>query len=307
MIGRDKIKGIVIPVITPLRDDGVTVNERGVYQQTERLIAQGVHGIFVGGTTGEVWALDDEQWSRLVRFTREAIIGRVAFYVGVSSPSTAAAVKRSRLAEKLGADVIVSLAPYYAAPSQSGIVHHFEALAAATALPVLIYQFPGIVKTSITLSTYQKLADIPGIVGVKDSQANVLEFYQMVRTLRAGGKDFRLLLGTDELQTTAIQIGGQGTVPASGNVSSVDMVACYDAAVAGQWERANAAQEKISLMKDIYKAFTGDGGFDGYIAVLKCAVGLMGVESGAPAAPIRPCNAAETEAVAKTLHRCGLL
>lgn len=100
-------------------------------------------------------------------------MGRLPLYAGVSYHSTAGAVARARLAEKLGADVIVSLAPYYIPPSQSAIVRHFEALATASALPVLVYQFAGIVKTSIALPTYVKLASIPGVVGVKDAQANV--------------------------------------------------------------------------------------------------------------------------------------
>src|SRR5512143_280848 len=98
-------------MITPLRADGVTVHEKGVHQQVERLVSQGVHGVFVGGTTGEVWALDDVQWAHLVTFAKEAVRGRVPLYVGISHASTAGAAARARQAEKLGADVVVSLAP----------------------------------------------------------------------------------------------------------------------------------------------------------------------------------------------------
>jgi 4-hydroxy-tetrahydrodipicolinate synthase len=266
-----------------------------------------VHGVFVGGTSGEIWALDDEQFARLVRFSREACRGRVPLYVGASFHSTSGALARARLAEKLGADVIVSLAPYYTAPSQAGIVRHFQALASATSLPILIYQFPGIVKTSIALPTYEQLAAIPGVVGVKDSQGDVTQFFHMIETLRSGGRDFRLLLGTEALTVVTMQMGGQGTVPAIGNVCAPYLVEAYEAAVVGDWPRAEAAQAKASPVSSIYRAMASDSGFDGFLAGLKGALKLLGVEAGPPAPPLRPCNASELKTIEGILHSGGLL
>ena len=307
MIERAQLRGVVVPMVTPLQADGVTVNEKGVHQQIDRLVKQGVHGIFIGGSTGEIWALDDEQFTRLVRFGREAVGGRVPLYAGASFHSTTGAVARARLAEKLGADVVVSLAPYYAAPGQADIVRHFEALAAAVSLPILVYQFPGIVKTSISLATYEKLATIPNVVGVKDSQSNVTEFHHMILTLRRNGQDFRLFIGSDVLTSVVIQMGAQGSVPALGNVAAPYIVASYAAALHGDWQAANDEQAKASAAKAIYSVMKSDAGFDSYLAGLKCAVNLMGVEAGPPAAPLRACNAEETKAIAKILQQSGLL
>ena len=307
MLDRSMIKGVVVPMVTPLRADGVTVHETGVHQLVERLVTQGVHGVFVGGTTGEVWALDDEQWSRLVRFAKEALAGRVPLYVGVSHPSTAGAVARARLAEQLGADVLVSLAPYYIPPGQADIVRHFRALADASALPIIIYQYPGIVKASISLATYVELAKISGIVGVKDSLADVTEFHHMILTLRGDGQDFRLFLGTDVLGNAAVMMGAQGLVPSLSNVAAPYIVGAYEAALAGDWERSRTIQAKASAMKAIYRVVSGDGPFDGFLAGLKGALTLLGVEAGPPAAPLRACTAAEAEALADILQRGGLL
>lgn len=307
MIDRSQIRGVVVPMVTPLRADGVTVHEKGVHQLVERLVTQGVHGIFVAGTTGEVWALDDEQWSRLVRFAKEALRGRVPLYVGVSHPSTAGAVTRARLAEKLGADVVVSLAPYYIAPGQADIVRHFQALAKATTLPIIIYQYPGIVKASISLATYVELAKIPGIVGVKDSLADATEFHHMCLTLRDGGQDFRLFLGTDVLGNVAVLLGAQGLVPSLGNVAAPYIVAAYEAAVAGDWQRSVAEQARASAMKAIYRVASGDGPFDAFLAGLKGALTVLGVEAGPPAAPLRSCTAAEAAQIADILRHGGLL
>ncbi|MBM4457575.1 MAG: dihydrodipicolinate synthase family protein [Chloroflexi bacterium] len=307
MIDRSKIGGVVSPMVTPLCADGVTVHEAGVHQLVERLVTQGVHGVFVAGTTGEVWALDDEQWSRLVRFAREALAGRAPLYAGVSHPSTAGAVARARLAESLGADVIVSLAPYYIPPGQADIVRHFQALANATALPIIIYQYPGIVKASITLPTYVELARIRGVVGVKDSLADVTEFHHMVLTLRGGGQDFRLFLGTDVLGNVAVMLGTQGLVPSLSNVAAPYIVGAYEAALAGDWQRSVAIQAQASALKAIYRVASGDGPFDGFLAGLKAALTVLGVEAGPPAAPLRACTAAEAETIAEILRRGSLL
>ena len=120
------IGGIVVPMVTPLNEDGETVCEAGVRQLLEWLVEGGVHGIFVGGTTGEVWALDDEQWARLVSSTVEACGGRTLVYAGVSQPSTTGAVVRTRQAERLGADVVVSLPPYYVTLGQEEVIRLFQ-------------------------------------------------------------------------------------------------------------------------------------------------------------------------------------
>lgn len=307
MIARSQLKGVVVPLITPFQADGMTVNTAALQQLVDRLIRQGAHGIFVGGTTGEIWALDEVQWERLVSAGVEACAGRVPFYAGVSHPSTAGAVARTRRAAQLGVDVAVSLAPYYTPPSQIDIIRHFTALAQAGDLPVLIYQFPGIVKTSITLPTYLALADVPGIVGVKDSQADVTEFRHMVEQLRADGRDFRLFLGTDALTDVAVLLGAQGTVPSIGNIAMPHLAAAFAAAEAGDWQAAAVPQLKINKLKAVYKVAATESWGDGFIIGLKAALEILGVPAGPPAAPLAPCNAAQREQIAGLLREGGLL
>ena len=290
---RSDIGGVVVPMITPLCEDGVTVHEAGVHQLVERLVTDGVHGVFVAGTTGEAWALDDEQWSHLLRFSSDALKGRLPLYVGVSQPSTAGAVSRTRMAADLGADIVVSLAPYYIPPSQDDVIRHFQTLADVSSVPVLIYQFPDIVRTSINLDSYVEMAKHPNIAGVKDSQADVTAFYQMVLKLRGDGQDFRLLLGTDVLGFTAEMMGAQGFVPGLANI--------------GDWERSLAIQKKATNVRKLYQVVPGEVIFDGMIAGMKAALKLLGVEAGPPAAPLRACTNAEEEQIADILRNGGLL
>lgn len=306
MIDLSAIQGIVVPIITPLQADGLTVHERGVHQLVNRLIDQGVHGVFPGGTTGEVWALDEEQWDRLIRFTVEAARGRVPVYAGVSHASTGGAVARARRAADLGADLVVSLAPYYAPPSQAEMVRHFQALADATPLPIIVYQYPGIVKASIGLDTYVELARLPSVVGVKDSLAEVTDFRHLVHTLRADGRDFRLFLGTDVLVDVTVLMGGQGAVPSLGNVAGGPLVETYEAALRGEWARSAAVQTQALEVKAIYNAVACESVHGRIIPALKCALTLMGLEVGPPAAPMRAWTPQEAQAIEAILARCGL-
>ena len=306
MIERSRIRGIVPPLVTPLNSDRETVNTVATGQLVERCVAQGVHGIFVGGTTGEVWVLDDVQWQRLVAAAVEACHGRVPVFAGVSHAATAGAVARTRLAERLGADVVVSLPPYYIVSSQADVVRHYQTIAAATSLPVVVYQYPGIAKVSITLATYQQLATIPSVLAIKDSQGDVTEFRRMINTLRGHGNDLQLLLGSDTLTDAVVLMGGQGTIPSLANVAGNCLVAAYAAAVAGAWQQSAAMQAQATALTDIYRV-AGEVSVPAVVAGLKCALGLLGIEAGPTAAPVQPLDNAQAAAVEQILACGGLL
>lgn len=306
MIERSRIRGIVPPLVTPLNSDRETVNTVATGQLVERCVAQGVHGIFVGGTTGEVWVLDDVQWQRLVAAAVEACHGRVPVFAGVSHAATAGAVARTRLAERLGADVVVSLPPYYIVSSQADVVRHYQTIAAATSLPVVVYQYPGIAKVSITLATYQQLATIPSVLAIKDSQGDVTEFRRMINTLRGHGNDLQLLLGSDTLTDAVVLMGGQGTIPSLANVAGNCLVAAYEAAVAGAWQQSAAMQAQATALTDIYRV-AGEVSVPAVVAGLKCALGLLGIEAGPTAAPVQPLDNAQAAAVEQILACGGLL
>ena len=306
MIDGKRLGGVVPPMVTPLHSDGKTVSEKGVHQLIDRLVGQGVNGIFAGGTTGEVYGLDDNQWDLLVRFAVEACHGQVPLYVGISGPSTSAAISRANRAEKMGADVLVSLVPYYISTSQAEIIHHYKALAKATDLAVIIYNYPGITKVSINLDTYVKLAKIPNIVGVKDSLGDVTMFRHMIDVLRSDGQDFRLFLGTDSLTDVVVLIGGQGIVPSIGNIAAEGLVKAFEAAVTGDWELSKAEQAKVNQLISLYDIAGKESVFRGIFAGLKCALQLLGIEAGPTVPPMLPCNIGEKRAIESLLRRYGL-
>lgn len=306
MFDRTKLRGVVVPAVTPFEDDGYTVNEPGVHQLIEFLVEQGVHGIFVAGTTGEAAALDDLQWRRLVQTAAAALQGRLPLLAGVIAPTTALAAARARQAADLGADVVVATTPYYYVSTQRELVAHFQAIARATPLPVLLYNIPQNTKVHITLAACMELAGLEQIVGLKDSAGNVTEFRKAVLALRAGGRDFRMFLGTDHLTDVAVLVGAQGTVPSLGNVAGRELVAAFEAASAGDWARSARHQERVAALARIYDV-RGEIHQTGIIVGLKCALTLLGIAAGPPAPPVPPPTGDELRQVEAILREGGLL
>lgn len=298
--------GIVPPLVTPFLPDGYTVSESGVHNLVDFVLAQGVHGLFVAGTTGEVAALDDAQWQRLVRFAVEACGGRAPVLAGAIAPSTAQAAARARWAAELGADAVVATVPYYYPPSPREIVAHYRAIAQATPLPLVIYNIPQLTKVGMTSEIYWQLARLPQVIGLKDSSGNITEFRRAVIRLRANRDDFKLLLGSDHLTDVAILIGGHGTVPSLGNLAGRHLVAAYEAAVAGDWATSVAHQERALPITQIYEVCP-DGPQTGIIVGLKCALNLLGIEVGPPAAPMHPLDDSQMRAVERILKDNGML
>ncbi len=306
MFDRTKLRGIVVPAVTPFEDDGCTVSEGGVHQLVDFLVGQGVHGIFVAGTTGEAAALDDLQWRRLVRAAADALQGRLPLLAGVIAPTTALAAARARQAADLGADVVVATAPYYYLPSPRELVAHFHAIVRATSLPVLLYNIPQNTKVPLTLETCMELARLDTIVGLKDSAGDVTQFRKAVLALRAGGRDFRMLLGTDHLTDVAVLVGAQGTVPPLANVAGRDLVEAFEAALAGDWGRAAHHQARVAALARIYE-IRGEVHQTGIIVGLKCALTVLGVPVGPPAPPVAPPTREELRRVEVLLREGGLL
>jgi 4-hydroxy-tetrahydrodipicolinate synthase len=306
LLDPSRLYGIVPPLVTPFLADGYTVSEKGVHDLIDFVLAQGVHGVFVAGTTGEVAALDDVQWRRLVQFSVEACGGRVPVLAGAIAPATSQAAARARWAADLGADAVVATVPYYYPPSPREILAHYRAVVSATSLPVVLYNIPQLTKVGIDLDLYQQLPQIPRVIGLKDSSGDITQFRRAVLSLRTHGNDFRMLLGSDHLTDVAVLIGAQGTVPSLANVAGHYLVAAYEAATAGDWASSARHQEEALAITRIYEV-SPDARQTGIIVGLKCALNLLGIEVGPPAAPMHALDADQTRQVETILREAHLL
>ena len=218
-----EISGIWLPIITPFVDGEVDLASYG--KMLEHYLAKGVSGIFPLGTTGESPTIDEDEMEAIVECTVGVVAGRVPVFVGIGGNATAKVVKTVKRLERYAFPGIVSVCPYYNRPGQEGMREHFTRIAEATDKQILIYNIP--YRTSINLAneTLLRLAELPNIVGVKDSSGNLA---QSLELLRRRPKGFAVLTGDDASLYTTLAHGGDGGILASSHVRTEQFIAVYE-------------------------------------------------------------------------------
>lgn len=291
-----EIKGIIVPILTPMHEDE-TVNYEELVNQIERLIAAGVHGIFVFGTNGEGYILDEEEKAEIIRVAVKAVNGRVPVYAGTGCVSTRDTIRMSRKAKELGADVLSIITPSFAAASQEELIRHFETVANAVDMPILLYNIPARTGNALAPATVQKLSQVANIVGAKDSSGNFDNILQYIEKTRGGDKPFTVLSGNDSLILWTLLAGGQGAIAGCANVFPHTMVSIYEKFIAGDLEGARKAQDSIRPFRDIFK-------FGNPNTIVKTAVKELGYPVGLCRAPFNSLSPAGLDALRKALQTC---
>ena len=291
-----RVHGIIPPLVTPM-----FANEEVDYLKLrhliDHLIASGVHGIFVLGTTGECYALDAIEKQKVVATAVEHVNQRVPVYAGTGAETTREAALHTKMAEREGADGVSVITPYFILPSQAEIADHYRRVAECTALPVILYSNPitcGGLK--IDPDTVAKLAEVKNIVAIKDSSGDLQNLIETVRLVPA---DFAVLQGRDTLIGPALMFGAKGAVPASSNVAAKLVVEIYEAFVAGDITRAQSAQARLSPVRQAFAIGTAPG-------VVKEAMALTGWDVGPSRSPIASLSAEKRQRLKEILEQAGL-
>ena len=208
-----KLSGIIPPVVTPMAADQ-EVDLAGLRRQIDFQIGHGVHGIFVLGTTGEFYALDEAEKQAVVAAAVGHVTGRLPVFAGTGAETTREVVRLTRMAEKEGASGVSVITPYFIKPTQAELYDHFRRVAESTALPVVLYNNPATCGgLSIEPETVARLAEVPNIVGIKDSSGDL---QNTIEILRCTPRDsFAVLNGRDTLILAALAAGAAGAIPAS--------------------------------------------------------------------------------------------
>lgn len=291
-----EIKGIIVPILTPMHEDE-TVNYEELVNQIERLIAAGVHGIFVFGTNGEGYILDEEEKAEIIRVAVKTVNGRVPVYAGTGCVSTRDTIRMSQKAKELGADVLSIITPSFAAASQEELIRHYETVANAVDMPILLYNIPARTGNALAPATVQKLSQVANIVGAKDSSGNFDNILQYIEKTRGGDKPFTVLSGNDSLILWTLLAGGQGAIAGCANVFPHTMVSIYEKFIAGDLEGARKAQDSIRPFRDIFK-------FGNPNTIVKTAVKELGYPVGLCRAPFNSLSPAGLDALRKALQTC---
>jgi 4-hydroxy-tetrahydrodipicolinate synthase len=270
-------KGIIPALVTPLDRDGELL-EDGLRALLDHVIDGGVHGVFVLGSSGEIYGLDEAQKQRVVEVTVEHVAGRVPVYAGASEITTRDCVRTAQMAERVGGVSALSvLTPYFMTPTQSELVEHYTRIADSTGLPVLLYTNPGRTQVDLSLETVVRLAGIENIVGIKDSSGDLS---RTIDCIRECPDDFSVLMGRDTLIFAALVHGAAGAIASTGNIVPRVLAGIYDAHLAGDGARALELQQRLAPLRRLLDAAT-------FPVVLKEGLRFAGVETGHCFAPAR--------------------
>lgn len=265
--------GIIPPLVTPLIDND-TLDVEGLERLIEHVIAGGVHGIFVLGTTGEAQSLSFSLREEMIRQTSKILKGRLPLLVGISDTSLTDSVRLSYSAAEYGADAVVSTAPYYFAAAQPELIDFYEALIPKIPLPIYLYNMPIHTKVSFAPSTLYRLSENEKVIGFKDSSANGTYLQSIIYTMREK-KDFSIFVGPEEMTAEAVLMGASGGVSGGANMFPKLYVDLYNAAKAKDIETVRKLQLKVmQISTTIYSQ--GKYG-SSFLKGVKCALSVMGI------------------------------
>jgi 4-hydroxy-tetrahydrodipicolinate synthase len=301
------LHGIIPPVVTPLTPD-YQIDEAALRRVIQHLLAGGVHGLFLLGSTSEVVFMDAPQRREVLRIAVDEVAGRVPLLAGVIDPTTDRVIGHARDAQAAGVDGLVVTAPFYARTSQAEIIEHFRAIRHAVPLPIMAYDIPVCVHVKLERATLKALRAEGLIEGLKDSSGDDTNF-RLLAVECQDDPDFRLFTGSELMVDTALQVGAHGCVPGLGNVDPAGYVALYDAARAGDWTAARSIQERLIRLFAVALQGTPrtSGGASG-VGGFKTAMTLLGlIPHHHMHRPNLPLNAEETGRVAAILREGALL
>ena len=228
------IVGSIVALVTPMLEDG-SVDYPALRRLIDWHIAEGTDCIGVVGTTGESPTVSVEEHCEIIRVAVEHAAGRVPIMAGAGGNATREAIELTRFAKQVGADCTLQVVPYYNKPSQEGIYRHFRAVAEAVDLPVVLYNVPGRTVADMLPETTLRLAQVPGIVGIKEATGNIERACWLIKQAPAG---FSIYSGDDGTAVALMLLGGHGNVSVTANVAPRLMHELCMAAVEGDAKRA---------------------------------------------------------------------
>ena len=267
------LRGIIPPMITPLIDRD-NIDLPGLEKLVEHILAGGVHGLFILGTTGEAPSLSYKLRYELIERVCKQVAGRVPVLVGITDTSHIESIKIAEFSHKQGVNAVVLAPPYYFPADQPELLEYLENLVPKLPLPLFLYNMPSCTKIFFEPQTVLKASQIPGIAGVKDSSGNMVYFHKLV-SLLADKKDFSLLVGPEELLAETILLGGHGGINGGANLFPRLFVDLYDAAVVGDIGKVRDLHSKVMwISKTIYSAGRHNSSF---LKGVKCSLNLMNI------------------------------
>ncbi len=291
------LTGSIVALVTPMHEDG-SVDYPSLRKLIDWHIAEGTHCIGVVGTTGESPTVNVEEHCEIIRVSVEQAAKRVPIMAGCGANSTAEAIELAQFARGVGADSQLQVVPYYNKPTQEGQYQHFKAIAEATGdLPTILYNVPGRSVADMQHQTVLRLAQVPGIIGIKEATGNIERAQWLIRDLP---KNFAIYSGDDPTAVALMLCGGHGNISVTANVAPRLMSELCAAALAGNIRRAMEIQfQLMPVHKNLF--------IEANPIPVKWAAARMGLCGGTMRLPMTSMDPAHEATVEAALHAAGLL
>jgi 4-hydroxy-tetrahydrodipicolinate synthase len=290
------IQGSIVAIVTPMHEDG-SLDLPGLRKLIDWHIAEGTDGIVIVGTTGESPTVAVEEHCELIRVAVEHTAKRIPIIAGTGGNSTTEAIELTQFAKKVGADASLQVVPYYNRPTQEGMFRHFKKIAESVDLPVILYNVPGRTVADMSNDTMLRLAQVPGIVGVKEATGNIGRGTDLIRL---APKSFAVYSGDDPTAMALMFCGAKGNISVTANVAPRDMHALCAAAMSGNIVEAVKVNNRLLPLHN--KLFVEPNPVP-----VKWAMSEMGLMPSGIRLPLAPLAPEFHEVVREALRESGVL
>jgi 4-hydroxy-tetrahydrodipicolinate synthase len=282
-------KGVITALVTPFRGD--VVDEEALRRLVDEQIRAGIDGFVPVGTTGESPTVTVEEHIRIIKIVVEETHKRVPVIAGTGANSTREAIELTREARAVGADGTLQVTPYYNRPTQDGLFRHFKAIAEAASLPIVVYNVPGRTACDLLPETVARLCEVPLVVGIKEATGSAQRAAQIISRV---GDRMVVLSGDDATAFPLYALGAHGCISVVSNVAPAEMAAMWDAAAAGNWNKARELHYRVfPLSEGLF--------IEANPIPVKAALAMMGKITDEIRAPLYPLAGANREKVRKIL------
>lgn len=296
-----KLHGVIAPVVLPMKSGG-SLDASSLECHVRHLVDAGVHGLWANGTTGEFHALDPEERTAAVRVTAEAVAGRVPVIAHVGDAATRLTVRHAQAAVAAGADQVAVIAPYFAEYSREELRDHYRRVAEAVGFPIIAYHMPQLTKIGLTADCVVTLAREGVLAGIKDSHGDLTWFRQLVRRAKAAGTDLRCFTGGSGISDLTLFVHAAGVTSSLANLTPRHLVALYEAARAGDWERARLMQEQLEDLAEAMRSARRAPSLSAIVSTYKFVLAALGhIGADHAAEPLACLDEEERQRLASTV------
>ena len=297
-----QFRGIIPPMVTPLKEWD-TLDQDGMVRLIDHILSGGVHGLFLLGTTGEAPSLSHRLRKEIIQRALDQIKERIPVLVGITDTSFDESINLAEYAAEKGASAVVLAPPYYFPAGQLELLEYLQHLVPRLPLPLFLYNMPTHTKLFFEPETVKAASEIPGVIGLKDSSANMVYFRQLQQIFK-DQNDFRLFIGPEELLGETLVLGGHGGVCGGGNLIPELYVELFEKSIEGDLKKMGILHERImQISTTIYSV----GKYkSSYLKGLKCSLALMGICDDFMAEPFHRFRVSERNVIRQYLIDLGL-